>query len=383
MARTSAVGFCILNKAYIGTGEDSTGNFLKDFWEYDPATDSWTQLADFIGTSRTGAVGFGIDSSGYLGLGRDSISFLKDLWKYNPFINSWSREQDLGQYRSTSSNGRKDAAVTVLSGSAYIIGGYDGTSSYVKQCWRFDPLADTSWTLRRNFANATDFTVIGRRWGVAFSANSSVYFGTGYDYLHDYQKDLWKYNISTDSWSQVADLPGKTRSNATAFNLFGKGYILCGSNGEQQHDMWRYDPLINNWSRMADYPGAVTLNNTSFAISNRAFVGLGNDSNNVCKSDLWEYIPDSTTGISDLRNSFQFEVFPNPANEYLVIRSMVSTLKFPFSFQLYSLEGRLILQKIILENNLRIQREKFTSGIYYFSITKDNQSLQTGKIIFY
>ena len=41
----------------------------KDFWEYDPAANTWTQKADFGGTARDGAVGFSIGSKGYIGTG--------------------------------------------------------------------------------------------------------------------------------------------------------------------------------------------------------------------------------------------------------------------------------------------------------------------------
>ena len=41
----------------------------KDFWEYDPAANTWTQKADFGGTARYGAVGFSIGSKGYIGTG--------------------------------------------------------------------------------------------------------------------------------------------------------------------------------------------------------------------------------------------------------------------------------------------------------------------------
>lgn len=41
----TATGFSINSKGYIGTGYD--GNSKKDFWEYDPATNSWTQKVHF------------------------------------------------------------------------------------------------------------------------------------------------------------------------------------------------------------------------------------------------------------------------------------------------------------------------------------------------
>ena len=52
------VGFTIGSKGYIGTGYDWQFRLYNDFWEYDPATNAWTQKADFGGTARDRAVGF-------------------------------------------------------------------------------------------------------------------------------------------------------------------------------------------------------------------------------------------------------------------------------------------------------------------------------------
>ena len=41
----------------------------KDFWEYDPVANTWTQKADFGGAARDSAVGFSIGSKGYIGTG--------------------------------------------------------------------------------------------------------------------------------------------------------------------------------------------------------------------------------------------------------------------------------------------------------------------------
>ena len=72
----------------------STSN---DFWEYDPATDTWTQKANFGGGARTGAVGFSIGTKGYVGTGIDANDLLrKDFWEYDPVTNKWTRKANFG-----------------------------------------------------------------------------------------------------------------------------------------------------------------------------------------------------------------------------------------------------------------------------------------------
>jgi N-acetylneuraminic acid mutarotase len=81
-ARFYSVGFSIGSKGYLGTGTDYNGsdyNNNKDFWEYDPEANTWTQKADFGGTGRFGAVGFTIGSKGYLGTGISNIGNTKDF----------------------------------------------------------------------------------------------------------------------------------------------------------------------------------------------------------------------------------------------------------------------------------------------------------------
>ena len=56
-----ALAFAIGAEGYVGTGAANSAypypTYLKDFWAYDPAADSWTQKADFAGGTRVGATG--------------------------------------------------------------------------------------------------------------------------------------------------------------------------------------------------------------------------------------------------------------------------------------------------------------------------------------
>ena len=78
------VTFEINGKGYAGTGEG--GSLRKDFWEYDPDGDTWTQKADFAGSARWFAAGFAINGKGYLGTGRDG-GLTSDFYAYDPMTN--------------------------------------------------------------------------------------------------------------------------------------------------------------------------------------------------------------------------------------------------------------------------------------------------------
>jgi N-acetylneuraminic acid mutarotase len=133
-ARILAVGFSIGSKGYIGTGviEVGPGSFasVKDFWEYDPAADAWTQKADFGGTGRSSAVGFSIGSKGYIGTGGSGS---KDFWEYDPAANAWTQKADFG------GTARSRAKGFSIGNKGYIGTGWDGSSVVYRDFWEYDP----------------------------------------------------------------------------------------------------------------------------------------------------------------------------------------------------------------------------------------------------
>jgi N-acetylneuraminic acid mutarotase len=75
------VGFAIGDKGYLATGGQSIG---ADVWEYNPATDLWTERTSFEGTSRADAVGFAIGNYGYVTTGKSGSYYFDDLYSFDP-----------------------------------------------------------------------------------------------------------------------------------------------------------------------------------------------------------------------------------------------------------------------------------------------------------
>lgn len=82
--RASAGAFSIGNFGYIVGG--NFGSLNSEVWQYDPASDTWKELAAFDGGSREGAIGFGIGNAGYIGLGNSGTFQFDDLWQLDPNV---------------------------------------------------------------------------------------------------------------------------------------------------------------------------------------------------------------------------------------------------------------------------------------------------------
>ena len=72
VARHRATGVSIGQKGYIGLGHvNGTGvNYaFSDWWEFEPASNSWTQKADYLLGEGYGASAFSVGTKGYVGSG--------------------------------------------------------------------------------------------------------------------------------------------------------------------------------------------------------------------------------------------------------------------------------------------------------------------------
>ena len=108
MARYSAVGFSIGAYGYVATGLDGAAG-LKDCWQYDTLSDSWTVKSLFGGTARENATGFSCAGKGYLGTGDDPFN-KKDFWQFDPSQNAGIDENSLQISFSVYPNPMKESA---------------------------------------------------------------------------------------------------------------------------------------------------------------------------------------------------------------------------------------------------------------------------------
>ncbi len=373
-ARAGAVAFALNGFGYSGTGRDSTGTLLNDFWKYDPANDSWSQAASFPGTPRKNAVAFATDTFAFVGTGYDNSGLTKDFYKYDALLNAWTQIADLdsgGSYYS-----RRDAVAFGINNNGYVVGGYDGTTFYSKKNYEYDGNRDTVWKEK------TSFPLPGRRWASGFSIYGFGFSGMGYNYSQEYFNDFWKYDVNTNSWTQIADYPGSSRGYAVSFVINGYAFTGSGFDGALKGDFYRYDLNNNLWTAIASFGGQPTSAAASFQLNGKGYVVGGVDTFGY-KNELWEYTPDNIAGINSgtSTNGIQVSAFPNPALNYFEVENLLSGSNY--QLKLFDVNGKLFLDQPVSTLNKKVFVGNMKRGMYYFLISEINQKIQpvTGKVL--
>lgn len=268
-ARYGAFGFAIGTKCYIGGGETNSG-YKNDFWEYDPATNIWTQKANYTTTAnaRSRGVGFSIGSKGYTACGKaDNPTVFNALREYDPSTNTWAGKANypgLGRYCMASFS---------IGSKAYIGTGMDANANLQSDFYEYDQTTNV-WTQKASYAG-------GVRWyATGFSIGTKGYFGTG-DNGNNFTNDFYEYNPATNTWTSKANYGGGARIWGVGFGLNGYGYLGCGNDTAfySLGNFYRYDPVANSWSSAGGVParaGAV-----AFATTTKGYCGTGSNPNSL------------------------------------------------------------------------------------------------------
>ncbi len=284
--RVYSTYFAVKGKGYIGFGDYTNPN---DLWEFDPATNAWTQRASIPGESgRAEMLGFAIGNYGYVGLGLSTTGQDDNgFWKFDPSSNTWSA------IAFWPDDWTRGAFAFVIGNDAYVGSGSADTMTHF---WKYN-LVNNAWTRKNNIPTAAV-----RYFGIGFAIGNKGYaaIGVGAD-GSTAKNDLWEYNPDTDSWTQKANFGGGIRVNAVGFASASKGYIATGHNnlGSYFNDFWEYNPGTDTWTQKANYPGPGLLAGAGFSIGCHSYLGLGDTPppGFIPQSDFWQFTNDAASSL--------------------------------------------------------------------------------------
>lgn len=211
------------------TEQDGTHIVLSSTWEYDTVTDQWTQKTDMPAPRMFSGVAL-LNNRFYVvgGSPSDGGGAQNTLFLYDPQLDSWSEAAPMP-------TARYGPGVVASQGKIFVFGGNAGVGLSVVEV--YDPLTNT-WSTRE------DMTI--NRW---FDFNS-VLEKDGKIYLVGGCTEDWGctmlsrvdvYDVATDNWSALPDLPS-ARTGGGATIIDGILYYFGGYDYETYSDaVYAYD----------------------------------------------------------------------------------------------------------------------------------------------
>ena len=240
-----------------GGGSEASG--FNDTWSYDPAADSWTELAPAgkVPVARDGHSMVYDPKSGKVILfgGEDGATELSDTWAYDLKANEWTELRPRGarpQARCYHTMVYDPVGERMILFGGSVLSGEEGMEAVgIDDAWAYDPQANT-WTELappRDSPSARHFT------GATYDAAGGrvILFGGYDDGSYEYLNDTWRYDPAANAWAEFAPekaVPPARENHTLVYDSRRDKVILFGGWGPEAglfNDIWEYDPDANTW----------------------------------------------------------------------------------------------------------------------------------------
>ncbi|XP_064013607.1 leucine-zipper-like transcriptional regulator 1 [Pogoniulus pusillus] len=238
---------------YLYGGRNTTS--LRDFWRYDIVKNEW----EMLDCSRDGPEELEEHSMvAYKGTlcifgGMVDSAFTQaktPLWIYDIDSARWTECCNVpAETESSAPTNRKGHSAVVYHSSMYIYGGYVGIRGISQEFWTFH-LDTKKWLC---ISTPSDSSGPGARHGhSAVVYHTGMYLFGGLMGLTE-QKDLWKWDFVSSSWSNVRTSLGPSPVVGHASVVFKDSMLVFGggiSNSCPNDDLWKYHFHTQTWKKL-------------------------------------------------------------------------------------------------------------------------------------
>ena len=356
--RHGPIGFSIGNKGYVGMGHINSGPqgdvSFNDLWEYDTATNSWTQKADYPGTPFHYGTSFSYQNEGYIG-------YDFEFYKFSPVTNSYSQLQSPAIPLHWNKSIPYNDIIVLL----------DYTNMYL-----YNPVID-SWSILSDFSGFKKEVILER--------NNKMY-ALGYYNYNKWMVSVW--DEANQFWDTLSFFPDSIhKSHLCGFELNGDFYFSMGAESDfgTGKSNWKYDFDQGTWEQLKDFKGAGRRYYSTFEVENKGYIFGG--TNGINMNNLWQFVPEDTCSGHIIVNpppiTFYNDLpYPNPSTNDMYFDVGDNTDELLHTVYLFNLQGEIIQTESTIEHKIILHKNGLAAGIYYYVMTVDGQRLRTGSVQF-
>jgi N-acetylneuraminic acid mutarotase len=239
----------------------------------------WLRLPDFPSTRRDDGVSVVVGNQAYFGTGlQDGWGLTIDFHALNIDNFTWSSISTMPHTTE-----RQYANAFPGPGSFYVFGG-EGPATVLNNMYRYNIATDT-WSEVASKPGAGVMASVCMVFGDKVIIAGGKIAGAG-----PATNEVWEYTISTDSWIQKANYPFSPRWRSSSAVMNNSGFLLFGIDDSNAYrkELYKYDPVNDTWSHESDFPG----DGRSYAAmeaNNRLIVFGGHAKPNTYLNDVWYY----------------------------------------------------------------------------------------------
>jgi len=190
----------------------------------------------------------------------ETIRVYDDLWEYDPATDTFTQRK----YANAGPGRRLGAEIVVKGDTMYSLGGYDSGFKAHNDLWSYDLNANTWKLLRKDDDPASPSKRYIFRFELSETGDDAYIFGGNYrEKLTIQRNDLWKYNFAADKFTEIisekaTNITGRTHGAAA---VVGNQFIHafgdipdggCTTDQASEHQ----NPTDEVWSNQMGIPGA-------------------------------------------------------------------------------------------------------------------------------
>lgn len=366
--RDDGVSFVIDHTAYCVSGLEVGWQCTGNGFAFDGFSETWYNMASLpAGEEREYATGFSHSGKGYVfgGLAPGNIC-LNDLWQYIPATNTWTALADFP------GAGRQGMSSFVIRDKAYILGGrlFDGTT--LNEVWEYD-LNNGNWTQKNNLP------VSGLWRGAGFAIDTIGYMCYGMNLNAGFNHSLYRYDPAGDSWSVIPgiSLPARNYIGTAAGNHKACLYGGQDSLTNISNDLYVFDPADSSLTSLAGIPTVGRKGGMAFSLNNSFYITTGLNVSQSRIKETWKYV--DVVGIKEnVASDHSITIFPNPVADVLCLKSRDRKLSSGLFIQITNQLGETLMSMPFTE---QLNISQLQNGIYFLSIVDSDQKRAGAKFI--
>jgi N-acetylneuraminic acid mutarotase len=246
-------GFVIGDTLYYIPGTVYSDHGVKKLFAFDLVKNTWVSKGELPFSLRVFPTTFSFNGKGYIMLGRVGTNNTNEVWEYDAATNKWTQKANCPVKMNS-------AAGFLLNDKFYVTMGLLSASQgsdIEGKMYEYDPLTDI-WTTKP----AIHPFPYSQAYGFG---NSFVHNGSGYIYAGAYK---WfpfsEYNPNTNNWSMYnspipgLEGPGGTYSAQNPRSVLIKNKLFTAlGDSRNDLDMYQYDMVNKSWLKIGTYPAYI------------------------------------------------------------------------------------------------------------------------------